>query len=97
MSDQLGDDGFVKVERFKYKPVNNSKKKNKRNNKHTFKDSDDWTMEDMASTLKQRKWVSMKFFFKQKKKNVFRSDCIFREALIDSRFYKDLSGKNSSN
>jgi hypothetical protein len=55
MSDQVGDDGFVKVERFKYKPINNNKKKNKKNNKYTFKDSDDWTLDDMTNTLKQRK------------------------------------------
>lgn len=55
MTDQLDDDGFVKVERFKYKPVTNSKKKNKKNNKYTFKDSDDWNIDDISINLKQRR------------------------------------------
>jgi hypothetical protein len=54
MTDQVGDDGFVKVERFKYKAVTN-KKKNKKNNKYTFKDSDDWNIDDVSKTLKERK------------------------------------------
>ncbi|KAI9340744.1 SRR1-domain-containing protein [Pilaira anomala] len=49
----MSDDGFVKVERFKYKPTN--KKKNKKNNKYVFKDTDDWTLEDIKKTLKERK------------------------------------------
>lgn len=53
MTDQLDDDGFVKVERFKYKPVI-SKKKNKKN-KYIFKDSDDWTIDDITKTLNERK------------------------------------------
>lgn len=53
MSDQVDDDGFVKVERFKYKPATN-KKKNKKS-KYVFKDSDDWTIDDITATLKQRK------------------------------------------
>lgn len=53
MTDQVDDDGFVKVERFKYKPVNN-KKKNKKN-KYTFKDSDDWNIDDITKTLEDRK------------------------------------------
>ncbi|CAO0791713.1 unnamed protein product [Mucor circinelloides] len=67
MTDQVDDDGFVKVERFKYKPVTNNKKKSKKNSKYTFKDSDDWNIDDISLNLKQRK-----------------------EALINSRFYKDL-------
>lgn len=67
MSNQVDNDGFVKVERFKYKPVANKKKNRK--NKYVFKDSDDWTISDITDTLKQR-----------------------REALVTSRFYKDLSG-----
>ncbi|KAI9032641.1 SRR1-domain-containing protein [Phycomyces nitens] len=65
-------DGFVVVEKaFKYKPIDRKKKgRNRRNeNKHVFKDCDDWTLDDIKSTLGQRK-----------------------EALIESRFYKELSG-----
>lgn len=54
MADQVEEDGFVKVERFKYKPVTN-KKKNKKKNAYTFKDSDDWTIDDVTTTLKDRK------------------------------------------
>lgn len=55
MTDQLDADGFVKVERFKYKPVTSSKKKNKKSNKYTFKDSDDWNIDDISINLKQRR------------------------------------------
>jgi lipopolysaccharide export LptBFGC system permease protein LptF len=56
MTDQVDDDGFVKVERFKYKPVNNAnKKKNKKRNKHIFKDPEEWTLEDVNKTLEERK------------------------------------------
>jgi hypothetical protein len=48
MTDQ---DGFVTVEKFKYKSVS----KKKRNKKYTFKDSDDWTLEDIQAKLKERK------------------------------------------
>lgn len=68
MSPQIDDDGFVKVEKFKYKPTTN-KRKNKKN-KYVFKDSDDWTIDDITATLKERK-----------------------EALVTSRFFKELSGK----
>ncbi|KAG1049143.1 hypothetical protein G6F43_008515 [Rhizopus delemar] len=50
MTDQ---DGFVTVEKFKYKSVS----KKKRNKKYTFKDSDDWTLEDIQAKLKERKGV----------------------------------------
>lgn len=54
MADQVEEDGFVKVERFKYKPVTN-KKKNKKKTAYTFKDSDDWNLDDVTTTLKDRK------------------------------------------
>ncbi|KAG2192222.1 hypothetical protein INT47_012458 [Mucor saturninus] len=54
MADQLEEDGFVKVERFKYKPVTN-KKKEQKEEYLTFKDSEDWTIEDVTTTLKNRK------------------------------------------
>ncbi|CEP18860.1 hypothetical protein [Parasitella parasitica] len=55
MAEPVVDDGFVKVERFKYKPVASNKKKNKKNTKNTFKDSDDWNIDDISLNLKQRK------------------------------------------
>ncbi|KAI8643050.1 SRR1-domain-containing protein [Parasitella parasitica] len=55
MAELVGEDGFVKVERFKYKPIASNKKKNKKNAKYTFKDSDDWSIDDISLNLKQRK------------------------------------------
>ncbi|KAI7897804.1 SRR1-domain-containing protein [Cokeromyces recurvatus] len=50
----MDDDGFIKVERFKYKTLNN-KKKNRKNNKYKFNDSDEWNIDDITLVLNQRK------------------------------------------
>ncbi|KAI8976259.1 hypothetical protein BDB01DRAFT_804046 [Pilobolus umbonatus] len=47
------EDGFEKVERFKYKPIKNKRK----SKKYQFNDSDDWKLEDILKVLKERKQV----------------------------------------
>lgn len=50
MTDQSDQDGFTTVESFKYKKI--SKKKR---NKYTFKDPDDYTIDDLEAKLKERR------------------------------------------
>ncbi|KAI8971997.1 SRR1-domain-containing protein [Mycotypha africana] len=63
MTDQVDEDGFTKVTHFKYKAVANNRKKN-RKNKYSFKDPDEWKLEDLNRTLDQRKetLVDSRFF-----------------------------------
>ncbi|KAI7864278.1 hypothetical protein BDF14DRAFT_1836250 [Spinellus fusiger] len=78
-------DGFVTVQKsFKYKTVASKKKRGKRHeNKHVFKDCDDWTLEDMKTTLAQRKetLVESRFY-----KDLLE---LFNEHLINKK-YEDI-------
>ncbi|KAL0089452.1 SRR1-domain-containing protein [Phycomyces blakesleeanus] len=68
-------DGFVVVEKaFKYKATDRKKKgRGKRNekNKHVFKDCDDWTIDDIKSTLTQRKETLIESRFYKELSDIF--------------------------
>ncbi|ORE08964.1 hypothetical protein BCV72DRAFT_74768 [Rhizopus microsporus var. microsporus] len=75
MTDQSDQDGFTTVERFKYKKV--SKKKR---NKYTFKDPDDYTIDDLEAKLKERReFLENSRFYKELLD-------IFKEHLLSCKF-----------